>query len=277
MDRVHGANLRISFLASLLSVSLFMACDSLDLPLQPPETRTISGKVLDMPLMTTVPHATLEVVCNRVDSTNPDYRRNCECPQPPCPSTTSDGNGWWTLENVPLSYNPDTHQPYDLLIKVTAPNRPPAHNIYLLALGDRYDMMSLNGLFYFLFALLSGAKFDEFGELCLMLGATIGFADMEYPQKNVPIAGVAARAEGGNPPQAFPIVYLGEQGLPDPALTQTSAMGAFLFVVPDARDGGMPAAHVTGSKPGTTMVGGYFPACPGSFSPAGVIDPFFAP
>jgi len=284
MGSVHGSNLLIFFLASLLSFSLLTACDSTDLPIQPPETRTISGKVLDMPLMTPVANATLEVVCNNVDITNPAYRRNCDCPQPPCPSTTSDEYGRWIIEDLPLSYNPDTHQPYDLLIKVTVPSslpfpfsRPPAHNIFTLSLGDKSDMMSMNGLFYLLFALISGADTSQFGELCLMLGAAIGFSDLEYPAQSVPIEGVTVRAAGGSPPQELPILYLGEQGLPDTDLDQTSSMGAFLFYVPDAQDGAMPAIDVTGTKPGVTLIGGYYPACPGSFSSVGVIDPFYNP
>jgi hypothetical protein len=110
-----------------------------------------------------------------------------------------------------------------------------------------------------------------------MLGAAIGFADVDYPPKTVSIAGVTVQATGGSPPENLPILYLGDQGLPDPDLTQTSSMGAFLLLVHDARDGAMPAIDVTGTKPGTAMVGGYYPACPGSFSSVGVIDPFYNP
>lgn len=264
------------WLVLAMSGFVFMACDELERPPEPAESRTVSGRVLDMGV-TPVAGATVELVSTDVDITDPDYRRRCDCPGGPCPlSTTSDEEGRWILPDVPLTYNPDTHQPYDLLLKVTAPRYPPAYNVYTLALGDQYDLMVLHRFLYFLFgleALLSGA---DPAELSVVLGAAIGFSDMEYPQQTETIAGVTALARAGSPAEELSITYLGELG-PDPGLTETSSLGAFYFVVPDATDSAMPAIDLTGAAPGRSMVGGYFPACPGGFTPAGLIDPYYRP
>ena len=73
----------------------------------------------------------------------------------------------------------------------------------------------------------------------------------------------------------IPITYLGEAGLPDPELTETSSMGVFYFTVPDANEDAAPSIKVSGEKPGSVFVSSYFPACPGSCSSAAVIDPYF--
>lgn len=277
MGKLYTKNTLLPSFVFMLCGFMLVSCSATDTPIQPSPFQTISGRVLDMPALTPLAGATLEVVNTNVDATDPDFMRNCECMDPPCPTTTSDADGRWTLENVPVIFNPSANMPYDFLIRVTAPDHPPAFNIYQLALGERYDMMTVNSLFFCLFsleALLSGVSP---GDLCVMMGAVIGFADMDYPQQTVPLAGAAAQASGGTPPQNFPITYLSEEGLPDPDMTETSSAGAFYFVVPDAHDDAMPSIEIAGTMPGATLVGGYFPACPGSFVPVGLIDPFYSP
>jgi hypothetical protein len=109
------------------------------------------------------------------------------------------------------------------------------------------------------------------------MGVAIGFADMEYPQQIATLPGVTVSAKGGSPAAELPITYLGETGLPDPGLTETSALGVYYFAVPDANDSAMPLIDVSGTAPGLAIVGGYYPACPGSFTGVAVIDPYYRP
>jgi len=274
--RIQG--ILCAFLALSLTASLLVACDEEEPIPERSETQTISGRVNDMPLMTPVAGATVQLVANDVDITDPDYVRPCNCLGDLCAfRTTSDAEGWWTLEDVPLRYNAETFLPYDLLIKVTEGKNPPGYNLFTLSLGDRFDLMIMNRGFYLLFALealLSGA---DPATLSVMFGATIGFTDMAYPQKSDSLPGVTAHAEGGSSSESLAINYLSEQGLPDPDLTETSSLGAFYFVVPDARDSAMPAINVTGTAQDRVLVGGYYPACPGGFGVTALIDPYYKP
>jgi hypothetical protein len=265
-------------LALFLVASLLVACDEEQPVPEPAETLTVSGRVLDMIATTPVAGATVQLIATDVDITDASYVRTCACAGDLCSyRTTSDGEGWWMLEDVPIRYNPETHLPYDLLIKVVDGGNPPAYNVFTLSIGDQADLMRMGGLFFFLFAMEALEEGANLNQLSVMMGATIGFTNMEYPPTSDTLAGVTASAEAGNPPESIPIRYLSEMGLPDLDLTETSPIGAFYFVVPDAREGVMPAINVTGTSDERVVVGGYYPACPGGFGVAGLIDPYYIP
>ena len=116
--------------------------------------------------------------------------------------------------------------------------------------------------------------------MSVFLGVAIGFADTDYPQQIQTLAGVTVTAEGGDPSEEFRIIYLSDNplfpGLPDPALTETSSLGVYYFSVPDASDAPW-MIQLTGEKPGSSFVGGFYPACPGSSTGVAVIDPYYRP
>ena len=265
------------FVGIALALLLLPACSPDETPIQPPSTLTISGKVIDLMSQMTpggmppIAGATVKVV-----SQDPDSTCRCECLDDGSElAAVSDQNGNWVLKDVPLTYDPETNQANSLLMKVTASGYQTTYDVYNPSLGDKYDLSVVSKLLYFFLALgevLSGADPDT---LCVMFGAVIGFTDMTYPPTSETIAGATAYAVGGTPPEPLEIVYLAESGLPDPALTATSGAGAFYLVVPDA--GAVPKVTFSGTKPGVTLVGGDYPACPASVVPAGLIDPFYTP
>jgi len=268
----------ILFTGVVLTLLALPSCESYQGSLPPGTAQNISGRLVEMPLQTPVAGATVELIANDVDITTPLPDRVCECPVEPCTlRTVTDGEGQWALGNVPLVYNPGTGKPFDFLLRVTAKGYVPSYNLFTLALGNQADLMTLSNLFFLLFsleAIIGGAHLDE---ICVMLGPAIAFASTDYPPVSVTLPGVSVQALGGTPPEALPIVYLGESGLPDPELRETSSMGVFYFAVPDARDGAMPYIGLAGTKPGTSLVGGYYPACPGSFVPVALINPYYEP
>ena len=286
MGALTERNVIVVFLATIFAASFFVACNPDETPIEPPATMTISGKVLDLIAQAspgTVPPiagATLEVV-----SSDPDSECRCECLDDGSEiKTISDQDGNWTLKDVPLTYDPSTYQANSLLIKITAAGYNTAHSQYTATLGDKSDVMIMSKVVYFLMYALYLLYESDYGftgadpdELCLMMGAAIGFSDMDYPPKTVPLEGVTGHATGGSPPEEFNILYFGEGNMPDPSLNETSTMGAFLFVVPDATGDAAPVVTLSGTKPGASIVGGDFPACPGSFFSAGLIDPYFKP
>jgi hypothetical protein len=276
MEKIPAKKILAFFLVSIVTAFLLAACNATETPIEPPKTQTISGRVLDMlsqalppPLQPRpIAGATLQLV-----SSDPNSECRCDCMDDGSDiRTISDENGNWVLPNVPLTYDPKTYQANSLFIKVTAPGYSTAHNQYMPVLGDKYDMMISSTGFYGLLYILYGVETGSFADpnkLCILMGAALSFTDMEYPQKTEPIEGVTVHASGGTPPQDFKISYLGGEG-------KTSSTGAFLFVVPDAKDGA-PVVTVSGGseeEPKLTLVGGEFPACPGSFVPAGLINPF---
>jgi hypothetical protein len=260
----------------VVSFALLGACDEEGVVPEPEETRTVSGRVLDMPRMTPVPGASVELIGNDVDITDPAYRRSCVCTGDLCSfRTTSDGEGWWRLEDVPLTYDPETSLPYDLLIKIVDGAHPPAYNVFILSMGEQFDLMRMSTLFYRLFALEALGEGANPERMAVVVGAAIGFTDMTYPHSSDALAGVTAGAEGGLPPESIPIIYLSDLGLPDPRREETSSLGAFYMVVPDAGDDAVPVLNIAGSSPERVLMGGYYPACPGSFGVVALIDPYY--
>jgi hypothetical protein len=173
---------------------------------------------------------------------------------------------------VPVKYD-EKLAPFNMLIKVSKGAGPPQYNLFQTGGTNQGDLQLLSSSFFDLFA-------DPTADpeaLVVMFGVAIGFIDPAYPQKIAMIPGVKVTALGGDPAEQFPITYLGEAGLPDPELTETSSMGVFYFTVPDANEDAAPSIKVSGEKPGSVFVSSYFPACPGSCSSAAVIDPYFKP
>ncbi len=267
------------FVVIFLALFTLPACESyIGGPIPKAEVVTISGKLNEMPLMTPVAGAVVEMIANNLDTTVPNPDIPCECSTTPCEyRTVTDSEGHWVLENLPITYNPLTAMANSFWIRVTAEGYPPAYNLFTLAFGNESDLMTLPNLFFILFALEDIIAGADPAQLNIMMGASIGFASTAYPPVTASLAGVTALAKGGDPTEELPIVYLGEEGLPDPELNATSSMGAFYYVVPDARDSSMPLIDLTGTKPGKSIVGGYYPACPGSFVPVGLIDPYYRP
>ena len=75
-------------------------------------------------------------------------------------------------------------------------------------------------------------------------------------------------SKGGDPPVEFPVTYLLGSG-------ETSDLGVYYFSVPDANEA--PSIQLSGEKPGSVFVGGFYPACPGSSTGVALIDPYYQP
>ena len=237
-------------LGSVFSGAALTACNPEEIVLpEPPAFVTLSGRVIALPLLAPLADATVALEDGSVQtSIGPD--------------------GTWTLPNVPAAPDP--------LIKVTAPgdpfNYPPAYNSVPVSLGFlQYDLQVMDPIFYVLMVIDEIFKGADPTKICLAFGAAVGFASMDYPQVTVPIAGATISVL----PPSLKVVYLSESGTGDPSLTETTAIGAFYVVVPDAT--AIPGIALSGSKPGTQLVGALVATRPGGFVPAGVIDPFFVP
>ena len=261
-----------AFLVLLLTAALLGACDEEGCLCPPPETITISGTVLDMPFATPLAEATVQLITNELTLTDPNYVAPCDCQGDLCLArTTSNAEGLWAME-VPVKYD-EKLAPFNMLIKVSKGAGPPQYNLFQPGGTNQGDLQLLSSSFFNLFA----DPTADPDALAVMFGVAIGFIDPAYPQKIAMIPGVKVTALGGDPAEQFPITYLGEAGLPDPELTETSSMGVFYFTVPDANEDAAPSIKVSGEKPGSVFVSSYFPACPGSCSSAAVIDPYFKP
>jgi hypothetical protein len=276
MRQVRIRPVLIASLALYLTASLLVACDEEQVFPPPRETVTASGMVFEMPLQTPLAGARVQLISNAFFIDDPDFVRSCDCEPDVCDVwTTSDAEGRWEME-VPVKYN-ESLAPLNMLIKVSKGSYPPQYNLFQPGGTNQGDLQILNPIFYFLFvldALLEGADRND---LALMFGVAIGFADPDYPQEIATIPGVAITGEGGDPAEEFPITYLGDTGLPDAGLNETSALGVYYFTVPDAHADGAPQINVTGTKPGSVFVGGYYPACPGSATGVAVIDAYYRP
>jgi hypothetical protein len=265
-----------AFLVLLLIATLLGACDEEQVVPPPPETVNASGIVWEMPLQTPLAGATVQLITNEFTLTDPNYVRPCDCQGDLCLArTTSNAEGLWAME-VPVKYD-EKWAPFNMLIKVSKGTGPPQYNLFQPGGTNQGDLQILNPVFFFLFALDALAGGADLGDLSVMFGVAIGFIDPAYPQKIAMMPGVKVMALGGDPAEQFPITYLGEAGLPDPELTETSSLGVFYFTVPDANEGAAPSIKVSGDKPGSVFVSSYFPACPGSSGSAAVIDPYFKP
>lgn len=263
-------------LALVLTASVLAACGQGDVVPRPPRTVTASGVVLEMPLQTPLAGARVQLISNEFYIDDPDFVRTCECEGDLCDVwTTSNAQGQWAMD-VPVKYT-ENLAPLNMLIKVSKGTNPPQYNLFQPGGTNQGDLQVLNPLFYFLFALdglLGGADPNE---LAVMFGVAIGFIDMAYPQEIATIPEVAISAKGGDPAEAFPITYLSDTGLPDPNLTETSALGVYYFTVPDANVNAAPTIKVSGDKQGSVFVTSYFPACPGSSTGVAVIEPYYKP
>jgi hypothetical protein len=276
MGLTHIRRMQVFSLAWLVTGSFLVACDEEEPLVRPPDTVTLSGMVWEMPLQTPLAGAEVQLITNEFTMGDPDYRRPCDCEGDLCSvRTTSDGEGKWRMD-VPVKYD-EMWAPLDLLIKVSKGRNPPQFNLFSLSTGTQGDLQVLNPLFYLLFslnALIAGADPDE---VAVLFGVAIGFVDVAYPQEIATIPDVRITAEGGSPTEELPITYLGETGLPDPSLTKTSKLGVYYVAVPNATDAGAPLIQISGEKPDSVFVGGYYPACPGSSTGVAVIDPYFQP
>lgn len=253
MKKLRIKHFLILVLTSPLIVPLFTACNPEDIVISPPPAEvTISGKVLAVSLsgIVPLPGATVELEDGSI-------------------STLSGEGGLWTLENVPTAQDPT--------IKITSEGPVidyfPAYNTFPLSLGFmQYDLQTMDPCLYILMVLewvLDGADINK---LCVVFGAVAGFAQMEYPQEVVTLAG--ARVEV-SPPE-LTVAYLSEAGLPDPSLTETSQAGAFMVFVPDATT--ITNISLKGELPGTSLVGPpVTPTYPSGFVVAGLVDPFYVP
>lgn len=272
-------------LALLLAASLLVACGQDEVVPPAPKNVMASGMVYEIGLegQKPVAGARVQLISNEFFIDDPDFVRSCDCEGDLCDVwTTSDAEGRWEME-VPVKYN-ESLVPYNMLMKASVGTNPPQYNLFQpggtnpgAGGTNEGDLTILHPLFYFLFgldALLGGANPAD---MSVMMGLAIGFIDMDYPQQIATIEGVAITAEGGDPVEEFPISYLSESGLPDPGLSETSSMGVFYFSVPDANVAAAPQIHVSGTKPGSALVDGYYPACPGSSTSVAVIDPYYRP
>ena len=280
MRRLRIHPILFGYLVLLLTASLLVACDEEQVVPPPTDTVLASGLVLDMPLQTPLAGATVQLITNEfqflTDMSDPTYEAPCECVGELCEvNTTSDTDGWWEME-VPVKYD-EMLAPLPMLMKVSKGTAPPQYNLFQTPQGD---LQLLSNAFFTLFAVTSDAGLLGLlgGQLSVFLGVAIGFVDTNYPQEIASIPGVTVTAEGGDPEVQFGVIYLADEpieGLPDPSLTETSSLGVYYFSVPDANEA--PSIKVSGDKPGSTFVGSFFPACPGSSTGAAVIDPFFQP
>jgi hypothetical protein len=266
-----------ALLSVFLAASLLVACDEEQVVPPPPETVLASGVVMAMPLQTPLGGATVQLITNELLIDDPNYVAPCNCQGDLCSiNTTSNPDGSWEME-VPVKYT-ETWAPLNMLMKVSSNVGPPQYNLFQPGGTNQGDLQQLASFFYSLFAITSDAGLPGLlgGQLAVFLGVAIGFADTSYPQVVATIPEVAVTAEGGAPEVEFSTVYLGEAGLPDPALTETSSLGVYYFSVPDASDAPV-MIQLTGEKPGSSFVGGFYPACPGSSTGVAVIDPYYRP
>lgn len=274
MKQLRAQPILPAFLVLLLTASLLVACDEEQVVPPPPETVLASGIVMAMPLQTPLGGATVQLITNEFFFDDPNYVAPCDCQGDLClVNTTSNPDGSWAME-VPVKYN-ELWAPLNMLMKVSSSVGPPQYNMFQPAAPTyQGDLQILTSFFYYLFALTSGSN-PFGGQLAVFLGVAIGFVETGYPGVIETIPGVTVTAEGGNSEVEFPIVYLGEAGLPEPALTETSSLGVYYFSAPDAN--AAPSIQLTGDKPGSVFVGGFYPACPGSSTGVAVIDPYFQP
>jgi len=252
MKTFPGKFFLLPVLGSLLCILLFSACNPEEIEIPPPAAFvTISGTVLalTLPLPAPLPDATVELLDGSL-------------------STTSGPDGSWTLENVPTGQDP--------VIKVTAEGSPfdylPAYNTFPLSLNlMKYDLQIMDPCLYLIMVLdhvLAGASLDD---LCLVFGVVVGFTSMD-PLVVQPLAGAKVSVQ----PDSLDVVYLSEEGMGDPSLIETSSIGAFIVVVPDANT--ITEIMLTGTLPGSMLVGPPVqPTFPGGFVPAGLVDPFNVP
>jgi hypothetical protein len=218
----------------------------------------------------------VQLITNDFPIDDPNYLRPCVCERDVCSfNTTSDAQGRWEME-VPVKYD-EMWVPRNMLMRVSKGGGPPMYNLFQPGGTNQGDLQLLSPIFHFLFALDAISAGADPDELAVMFGVAIGFAEMDYPQEYATIPGVTISAVGNDPPEQYPITYLSETGLPDPALTETSALGAYYFVVPDARYTVAPSIEVAGDKPGSSFVSGFYAACPRSTTGVAVIDPYYRP
>jgi hypothetical protein len=278
MRQLHIRPVLFYSLALLLTASLLAACGQENVVPRPDKIVTASGLVLDMPLGTPLADATVQLISNEFFIDDPDFERTCDCEGDLCNVwTTSDAEGRWEMD-VPVKYN-ESLAPLNMLMKVSKGTTPPQYNLFQPGGTNQGDLQLLNSGFYLLFALTSGSSLLDLilGQSAVFLGVAIGFAEVGYPGEIAMLPGVTVTAEAGDPAEELPMVYLGESGLPDPNLTETSALGVYYFSVPNANDDVAPSVELKGDKPGSVFVGGYYPACPGSSTGVAVIDPYYRP
>jgi len=242
---------------------LLSACDPEEIIIPtPPATVTISGHVLVIGLTGIVPLADATV-----ETLDGSY------------STVTAEDGTWTLEDVPNGSDPVLRVTKERIIL----SYPPAYNSFPLTSLKitRYDLQTMDPLlFYVLISAYIDLGFPA-ENICLIFGAAVGFASMD-PLVTVPLAGAKVSVAPseliipGWPPVPIQAVYFDETGTPDPALTETSAAGAFMVVVPDAT--AIPSISLSGIRNGQPLTGSPVqPTYPGGFVPAGLIDPYFVP
>jgi len=270
MKQLCAQTILPAFLVLLLTACLLVACDEEQVVPPPRETVLASGVVLAMtPLPTPLGGATVQLITNEFFLDDPDYLAPCDCQGDLCSvNTTSNADGSWEME-VPVKYN-EMWAPLYMLMKVSKGTGPPQYNLFQPGGTNEGDLQMLTPGAYASFALTSGSSVWDLlgGQLAVFLGVAIGFADTDYPQEIVMIPGVTVTAEGGDPPEEIPITYFLGAG-------ETSDLGIYYFSVPDANEA--PSIQVTGEKPGSSFVGGFYPACPGSSTGAAVIDPYYRP
>lgn len=238
-------------LTAVFSATLFVACGTDELPsTDPPDTVTLSGRVLSVPALTPVANATVQ--------TDDGSLR-----------TTSGADGSWTLEGVPIWPDP--------FLRIDAPGTPldypTSYNSFPLSMGlVQYDLQIMDPILYLLLILtdvLGGADPDK---LCVVFGAAAGFASMHYPQQVVPLEGATVSVV----PDSLTINYLTAEGMADPSLDATTESGSFYLIVPDAT--AITSIQLTGTLSGRPLSGAASqPTWPGSFVVTGLIDPFFVP
>lgn len=256
MNKMHTRGWFVIWLVSSMAGLFLTACESDEgcpPAIELPEAVTISGRVIAIGLtaQTPVSGAIVELEDGSI-------------------VTTSGADGFWMLEDVPTGQDP--------LIKITAggsPFRyPTAYNSFPLSLGlVQYDLQILDPILSFLLVLEDVLAGADPAKLCLMFGAAVGFASMDYPQVVEPLEGATVIVT----PAGLTVHYLNETGLADPTLTATSSLGAFYVVVPDATVISTVGLSGTNSE-GKPLAGSPAqPTRPGSFIPAGLIDPFYVP
>ena len=266
------------FLTLLLTATILTAHSQGEVLPPPPGTVTASGAVLEKPLQRPLAGARVQLITKEFFIDNPDCARTCLREGDLCDVwTTSDERGRWAMD-VPVKYDEDL-APLNMLMKVSKGTNPPQYNMFQPGGTNQVDPQLLSTGFYVLFALTSGSSWLDLigGQLAVFLGVSVGFVDLDYPQEIASIPAVTVTAEAGSPAEELPMIYLGETGLPDFNLTETSSLGVYYFPIPDATDDAAPSIQLTGDKPGSVFVGGYYPACPGSSTAVAVIDPYYQP
>jgi len=270
MKQLRTQTILPAFLSFLLAASLLVACDEEQVVPPPSETVLASGVVYAMPMQSPLGGATVQLITNEFLLDDPNYVAPCVCQGNLCSvNTTSNPDGSWEME-VPVKYT-ETWAPLNMLMKVSSDVGPPQYNLFQPGGTNQGDLQILTTFFYNIFALTSGASFSDLlgGQLAVFLGVAIGFINTDYPQEIQTLGGVTVTVQGGDPPKEFPITYLFGAG-------ETSDLGIYYFSVPDASAAPL-VIQLTGEKPGSSFVGGFYPACPGSSTGAAVIDPYYRP